>query len=481
MAKSCVWFGGSIYFLYSNCQSDFFAMQTPKHIFKAYDIRGLVEGELSEALAYRVGRAFVQLLRSEGETFDDGAVVVGYDMRETSIPYQEQVMRGITDEGVDVVNIGLTSTPAFNFACAHVDAHVGGIMVTASHNPSEYNGFKMTRGNGLPIGKGSGMEFIRDLACDGELSTPSTVGAISELDIRPTYIDHIFSLIDIDSIKPLHIVVDGGNGMGDVTFPMWLEKLPVKVTYMYMEPDGTFPHHEANPLKTETLKDLQAKVREVGADFGFALDGDADRLGVVDERGDVVEASYVGALIGLEILKKNPGGHMLYDLRSSQSIPELWEAAGATTEKCMIGHALIKKMMRDTNAIFASELSLHMYYGDTYNMESTDLSLLYLLHIVSREGKKMSELVAPMKTYAHSGEFNFEVAEKDAVMERVRAQYTADAVDIFELDGVWMRLPWGWFSLRKSNTEPVIRLNLETKTAEETAARVAELKALIQQ
>jgi phosphomannomutase len=457
-------------------------MQTPKHIFKAYDIRGLVEGELSEELAYRVGRAFVELLRSEGiACTPETSIVVGHDMRETSIPFQKQVMRGITDSGVHVTDIGLTSTPVFNFACAHVDAHVGGIMVTASHNPSEYNGFKLTRGNGLPIGKGSGMEFIRDAACDGEMDTHVGSGEIRSLDIRPAYIEHVFSFIDTSTIKPLHIVIDGGNGMGDVTFPMWLKKLPVEVTYMYMEPDGTFPHHEANPLKTETLKDLQAKVLEVGADFGFALDGDADRLGLVDEKGQVVEASYVGAMIGLEILKKNPGGHMLYDLRSSQTVSEVWEAAGATTEKCMIGHALIKKMMRDTDAVFASELSLHMYYGDMYNMESTDLSLLYVLYILSREEKPLSEIIAPMQTYAHSGEHNFEVEDKDAVMQKIEDHYTEEAVETLALDGLWMRLPWGWFSVRKSNTEPVLRLNVETKTAEETASRVAELKELILQ
>ncbi len=218
----------------------------------------------------------------------------------------------------------------------------------------------------------------------------------------------------------------------------------------------------------------------MGADFGFALDGDADRLGLVDEKGQVVEASYVGALLGLEILKKNPCGHMLYDLRSSQIIPELWEAKGATTEKCMVGHALIKRMMRETHALFASELSLHIFYKDMYYMESTDLSLLYLLHIVSREGMPISELIAPMQIYHHSGEYNFEVESKKDTMQRVKEQYIHDAVETLELDGIWMRLPWGWFSLRQSNTEPVIRLNLETTSEEETKARVAELKALIE-
>ncbi|PIT86984.1 MAG: phosphomannomutase/phosphoglucomutase [Candidatus Magasanikbacteria bacterium CG10_big_fil_rev_8_21_14_0_10_43_6] len=454
-------------------------MQTPKHIFKAYDIRGLVDGELSEELAYRIGRSFVHLLRNEGVDFKGSSIVVGHDMRETSIPFQKCVMQGITDEGVDVVNIGLTSTPVFNFACAHIATHVGGIMITASHNPSEYNGFKITRGNGLPVGKGTGMEDIRDMSIDMEFDAPRGGGVIGEKDVRGLYEERIFSLVNTEEIAPLHIVIDGGNGMGNVTFSRWLKKLPVTVTYMYMEPDGTFPNHEANPLKVETLTDLQAKVLEVGADFGFALDGDADRLGLVDEKGVVVDASYVAALIGLEVLKKNPGAHMLYDLRSSQSIPELWEAAGATTQKSTIGHALIKVLMKETQAIFASELSLHLYYGDMYNMESTDLSLLYVLYIASREKKPLSDIIAPMKTYAHSGEFNFEVEDKDGVMKRIKEIYAEEANEILEIDGIWMRMPWGWFSVRKSNTEPVLRLNLETHSEEETRMRVAELKKYI--
>jgi phosphomannomutase len=455
-------------------------MQTPKYIFKAYDIRGLIEGELSSELAYKLGRAFVQLLRDEGAVFENKYIVVGHDMRDTSIPFQKEVMRGINDEGVDVVDIGLTSTPVFNFSCAHFDDHVGGIMVTASHNPSEYNGFKITRGNGLPIGKGNGMEEIRDMVCDGVFEpVENNTASITLKDTREAYIERIFSFVDTKNIKPLHVVIDGGNGMGDVSFPLWLDKLPVQVTYLYMTPDGTFPNHEANPLKTETLKDLQAKVVKVGADFGFALDGDADRIGLVDETGTVVDASFVGALLGLEVLKKYPKAHMLYDLRSSKSVSELWEAQGATTEKCMVGHALIKSMMRKTKAVFASELSLHLYYGDMYNMESTDLSLLYILDILSREEKKLSQVIAPMKTYAHSGEINFEVAEKDAAIARLEKKYADTATEVSHLDGLWMQCDWGWFNVRKSNTEPVLRLNVETGSDEETARRVEELKSVI--
>lgn len=452
-------------------------------IFKAYDIRGLVEGELSEDLAYLVGRAFVRLLRSENVLFQEKRLVVGYDMRPTSVPFEHQVTQGFRDEGVDVVDIGMCSTPLFNFACAHFSEHLGGIMVTASHNPARDNGFKLTRANGLPVGKGSGMEMIRDLVQQGDFSSPpgQRVGSLFTRDVRQEYFEKLFSLVNAVSFKPVTVVIDYGNGMGSVTFGPLLKKLPgVTVHHLYAEPDGTFPNHEANPLKLETLRALQNKVKEVKADFGFALDGDADRIGVVDEKGEVVDATYIATLLGLEVLQKHPGIHMLYDLRSSLVARDQWEAHGATTQMCMIGHALIKNMMPKVGAQFASELSLHIFFGDMYNLESGDLCFLYLLQILSRENKPLSKIVEPLQKYFHSGEINFEVQEKDELMQRVEESYASEAKEISYLDGVWMRFDWGWISVRKSNTDPVLRLNVETTTKEKMEQEVKNVKRIIE-
>jgi phosphomannomutase len=448
-------------------------------IFKAYDIRGLVKGELSEELAYRVGRAFVAFLRSRGDLRDDQSIVVGRDMRESSPYLASEVMRGIQDEGVNVVNIGLATTPLFNFATVHFPEHAGGIMVTASHNPSEYNGFKMTLGSALPVGKGNGMEAIRDLVERNDFVNQEKRGTCTARDIFPNFLERIFELAPPDTIRPLKIVIDAGNGMADVTFPKILQHLPVEPTYLFLEPDGTFPNHEANPLKVETLKALQKKVIEVGANFGLALDGDADRVGLVDEKGNVVDASIVGAIIGLEVLKIHPQAHMLYDLRSSIVVKEVWEKAGATTEMCMVGHALIKKMMADKKADFASELSQHFYYSDLYNMESSELTMLYILQMLSREGRPLSQIIRPMQKYYHSGELNFTVEDKEKVMTKVEKEYDGDADETSYLDGLWVKLPWGHISLRASNTEPVLRLNVEANSRETLESEVRKLTKII--
>ncbi len=458
-----------------------FFMTITEHIFKAYDIRGLVASELGNDLAYRIGRAFVQFLRAHNHEVTGKKIVVGYDMRPTSLGFHDEVIRGITDEGENAVDIGLTSTPVFNFTCAHYPEHAGGIMVTASHNPAEYNGFKITMGDGLPVGKESGMQEIKSLVMAMDTTvTKTTPGTCTTLDALPEYLDKIFSLVPPSRVSPLKIVVDGGNGMANVSLPRMLEQLPVHVTYMYMEPDGTFPNHEANPLKVETLKDLQAKVKELHADFGFALDGDADRIGLVDEQGNVVDASFVGALIGLEVFRTHHQGHMLYDLRSSSIIPEMWQGAGATIEMSPVGHALIKKRMKETNAIFASELSLHLYFHDMGDLEATDLALLYILQLLSREQKPLSALINPLKKYVHSGERNFEVVEKDAMMQTIEEAYKAEATEVSHLDGLWMRFDWGWLSVRKSNTEPVLRLNLEARDKDTMEQKVKDVTALIE-
>lgn len=454
-------------------------------VFKAYDIRGLADSELSADFAYALGRAFVKYLENNNLISTGQKVVVGRDMRPTSDLFARELMRGINESGVDVVDIGLVSTPLFNFACAHYPEHAGGVMVTASHNPAEYNGFKMTLGDGLPIGEANGMGEIRELMSNSSeflvQSMPAdevgseTIGKVSEKNVLPDYISRLFTLVSPGAIRPMKIVLDAGNGMAAATFPELIKKLPITVEYLFLEPDGRFPNHEANPLKTETLKDLQKRVLETSADFGLALDGDADRIGLVDEKGEVVDASFVGALIGLEVLKKNPRDLMLYDVRSSMIVPELWQAEGAKVAMCKVGHAIIKKMMKEQNAVFASELSLHMYFHDMYDVESSDLCLLYILQILSRSRKRLSDIVHPLKKYFHSGEINFHVEDKKSAINHLEETYKDQAEEISYLDGLWMKFDWGWLSLRASNTEPVLRLNLEAKTEEKTKEMIKEI------
>ena len=322
-------------------------MQIAKNIFKAYDIRGLSATELSPELAYSLGRAFVVFLRKHDLLKPGQAVVVGRDMRGTSPSLQQALMQGAGDEGIDVVDIGLVSTPLFNFACANYPEHAGGVMVTASHNPAQYNGFKMTLGNGLPIGEAYGMGEIKELVVNSDFDYTDKESFFSKKEVLGDYLKKIFGIVPPATIAPMKIVIDAGNGMAKVTIPEVLKSLPVEVEYLYLEPDGNFPNHEANPLKVETLVDLQKEVVDTGADFGFALDGDADRIGLVDEKGNVVDASFVGALVGLEVLRTHPRAKMLYDVRSSMIIPEVWQAQGATTDMCKVGHANIKKALKE--------------------------------------------------------------------------------------------------------------------------------------
>lgn len=456
-------------------------VQVPDHIFKSYDIRGLVDGELSEEIAYQIGYGFVRFLESRDIDLGGKKIVVGEDMRPTSPGFAKAVKQAIMDQGVDVVDMGEATTPLFNFTCAYYDDHAAGIFVTASHNPAEYNGFKPTFGDGLAVGKATGLMEIREFAKETAVAREAQ-GSESTIDPLNDYLDRLFSIVPTEAVKPMKVVIDAGNGMGKVTFPAMLDRLPIDVEYLYLEPDGTFPNHEANPLKEETLDDLKQAVVDHGADFGFALDGDGDRMGLVDNTGRVVSPSFTGALIGLEVLRDHSGIHMLYDLRSSHMVAEVWEAAGATTDKCMVGHANIKQYMREQEASFASELSLHLFFGDMYNVESTDLCLLYVLRALAREGKTLSELIAPMQgKYHHSGEINFEVEEKDAAIAKIREAYEGSATEVSELDGLWMSFDWGWLSVRKSNTEPVLRLNLESHESEDvTKEKVAEISSIIQ-
>lgn len=440
-------------------------------IFKAYDIRGIYPQDLNEEVVYLVGRAVVAFTGAK-------TVVIGRDARSSSDSLGEAVKRGVTDQGADAVDIGLSSTPMLNFAVAAYDEHEAGIMITASHNPKEYNGLKLCYGNALPIGGDTGMAEIKRLVTEGKFKE-GPKGKVIKKEILGAYVKKVLSLVDVEEIKPLKVVVDTANAVGAVPLPEFFKKIPCEVIPLYFELDGNFPNHEANPLKEETLVDLKKKVLEEKADLGVAIDGDADRIGFVDERGQTVRGDLVEALVAKELLKEKPGELILYDVRSSQVIREEVEKAGGRAEMCRVGHALIKKQMWDSGALFAGEFSSHFYYRDFYKVESGDLTMLKIFEIVSQAGEPFSKLVAPLLRYYHSGEINFEVKDKEKKMRELEEKYAGSAENISHLDGIRLDFENWWFNVRPSNTEPLLRLNLEAKTRELMEVKKKELEEII--
>ncbi|USN52985.1 MAG: phosphomannomutase/phosphoglucomutase [Candidatus Nomurabacteria bacterium] len=446
-------------------------------IFKSYDIRALSPGEIEISDAERIGRTL-------GAIYKPKRVIVGHDMRTTSQELEEALIEGLRSQGADIVRIGLCSTPMFYFAMTEARESVDlGVMVTASHNPSEYNGFKMMLGNGLPIGQGSGMEDIRDMACS-EMPIPhaAQTGSVTDDEhVLEHYIEKMWQLSGLaGDFSDLRIAVDAGNGMNGHTLPKLLGRLHgAHIEKLYWDLDGRFPNHEANPVKTETLDALRAVMKKHQCHVGFAFDGDGDRIGVVDEEGTPIPGDMLGALLSQEILRDHLQATILYDLRSSSSLPELITSLGGTAKMCRVGHAHIKKQLIEENAAFASELSMHFYFGDLRGSEATDLVLLLVLKFMQREGKPLSQLWKPLKKYAHSGEINFKVADTQATIERIQEHFVSKAKDIITIDGVRMNFEGWWFSVRASNTEPLLRLNLEAKTVEEMEAHKKELTDLI--
>jgi len=461
-----------------------------KSIFKAYDIRGLYPAEINEETAYAIGRALVVHTKAR-------KVVVGWDMRVSSPGISEKLIQGITDQGGNVIKIGLATTPMAYFASWKLEGVEAGVIVTASHNPAEYNGMKFCLRNAIPIGEGSGMEEIRDLALGslplekGELerdsknennsqiplSPPLKKGEIIEDEsIKQTYYDYIAGFYK--GGKKRKVVIDFANGMGILDKPIF-EKISSEIesVYMYDELDGNFPNHEANPLKTETLEALQKRVAEEQADLGIAYDGDADRVGFVDEKGEIIPMDFMIAILAKEVLKKYPGGLVLMDLRSSNAVKEVIEEAGGRVNRCRVGHSLIKKQMREEGAIFAGELSGHYFFEGNSKAEMTTLAVLCFLNLLNETGKTASELVKDLKKYFHSGEINSEVADKEAVFQKLKEKYAAGQLD--ERDGVRIDFPDWWFNVRASNTEPKMRLNLEAKTQELMEEKKNELLNII--
>ncbi len=438
-------------------------------IFKAYDMRGIYPTDLDEHDAYDIGRAFVV-------HFKPKKIAVGQDIRKSSERLFEAFVRGVTESGVDVIDLGLTSTPMVYFAAGRLDVDAV-VAITASHNPPQWNGMKFALRGAIPVGKKTGLSDIRDLAMKGEYIALEKIGTVETHNIKDDYIDYFTSFADFQG-KRFTIAVDTANAMGVLELDMY-RKFPDELTMVNIYDDLTHPFecHEANPLKTETLAELQAKVREVNADLGICYDGDADRVGFVDETGEVIPMDLMTGLLGKSILEKNPGATILYDLRSSRAVKEVIEEAGGKALESQVGHANIKKQMREDGAIFAGELSGHYYFKENSYAESSTLAAIFLLNLMAKTGKTISELVLDLRRYAHSGEINSEVADKDAVIAKLKERY-ADGM-ITELDGVKIDYPDWWFNVRPSNTEPMLRLNLEAKTQEEMEKKQAELLVLI--
>ena len=436
-------------------------------IFKAYDIRGIYGTELTEDVAYRIGKAFVTFLGGCGK------VVVGRDMRPHSVPLFQALARGITEQGADVIDLGLCSTPMCYHAngLLHADA---GIMITASHNPGEWNGFKLCRSQAVPISGDTGIADIEKLVQNGNFAKPTgRTGQISTYDILPEYTAHVRRFSHLKG--PVRIAVDYANAMGILeakTLPTQLEIDPLFDTL-----DGTFPNHEANPLHLATLEPLQALMRKNKYAFGVAFDGDADRAGFTDEKGDIIPMDLITALIAQDILSTRKGV-IYYDLRSSWVVKEVIAAMGGTPMMSRVGHAFIKQQMREHDALFAGELSGHYYFRDNYTTESSAMAVLSIANIVSRAGKPLSALIAPLRKFFASGEINTRVqGDPKQILQQIKAKYTDGK--LLELDGISVEYKDWWFNVRCSNTEPLVRLNLEAKTQAQMIEKRDELLAMI--
>jgi phosphomannomutase len=440
-------------------------------IFKAYDIRGIVPDELDAKQAHRIGRAVAHFVAAS-------PIAVGRDARVHSPELANALIDGIRDEGLDVVDLGLVSTPMLYFGVEATSA-AGGVMVTASHNPGRYNGFKVCLAHAVPVGEASGLKEIEAL-CDVRSKAPTAAvrGGIRSQDVRVGYADHVLS---VGTQRPaLKVAIDCGNGMAGVGLEAVLARLPIQVVKLYFEPDGSFPNHEADPLKHENLVDLVRAVRESGSDFGVAFDGDGDRAVFVDGSGEPVGADLATALIARHLLARVPGGRVLYDLRSSRVVAEEIEKGGGVAGMCRVGHSFVKAQMRKEGAIFAGELSGHLYFrfSDTLVADDGTAALIALLDVLGAEGRSLADLIKPLRRYAASGELNSRVVDAKQVIEAVEADH-AGAPQISHLDGLLVRYPTWWFNLRASNTEPVLRLNLEADTADEMTQRRDALLARI--
>ncbi|MFT9788192.1 phosphomannomutase/phosphoglucomutase [Streptomyces rhizosphaericola] len=446
-------------------------------LVKAYDVRGVVPDQWDESLAELFGAAFVQVTEAD-------AIVVGHDMRPTSPALSGAFARGAAARGADVTLIGLCSTDQLYYASGALD--LPGAMFTASHNPAQYNGIKMCRAGAAPVGQDTGLREIRTLVeqwSEGapQPPAPATAGTITERDTLTDYAAHLLGLVDLKAIRPLKVVVDAGNGMGGHTVPTVFAGLPLDLVPLYFELDGTFPNHEANPLDPKNIVDLQARVVAEGADLGLAFDGDADRCFVVDERGEGVSPSAITALVAARELARNGGeGIVIHNLITSWSVPEVVRENGGTAVRTRVGHSFIKTEMAKHGAIFGGEHSAHYYFRDFWNADTGMLAALHVLAALGGRTTPLSELVAQYDRYAGSGEINSTVTDQSASVAEVKAAYaTRDDAIFDELDGLTVTTPDWWFNLRASNTEPLLRLNVEARDRRTMETVRDEVLALI--
>ncbi|GAA1348648.1 phosphomannomutase/phosphoglucomutase [Streptomyces beijiangensis] len=438
-------------------------------IVKAYDVRGVVPDQWDEPLAELFGAAFVTVTEAS-------AIVIGYDMRPSSPGLSGAFARGAAAQGADVTLIGLCSTDQLYFASGQLD--MPGAMFTASHNPAQYNGIKMCRAGAAPVGQDTGLAEIRTLAenwsATGAPTPSATTGTITHRETLTDYAAHLLSLVDLSGLRPLKVVVDAGNGMGGHTVPTVFADLPVTLVPMYFELDGTFPNHEANPLDPANIVDLQARVLAEGADLGLAFDGDADRCFVVDERGRGVSPSAITALVAARELAKHPGGTVIHNLITSWSVPEVVREHGGIPVRTRVGHSFIKQEMATTGAIFGGEHSAHYYFRDFWNADTGMLAALHVLAALGGQEGTLSALVSSYDRYAGSGEINSTVDDQTARTSAVREAYgSLDGITTDDLDGLTVTAQDWWFNLRPSNTEPLLRLNVEARD-EATMAKVRD-------
>ncbi len=445
-------------------------MQVNPAIFKAYDIRGIYPTELNEEIAYLIGRAFVTFLGAD-------TVIVGRDMRTSGPVLFDAVTRGIMDQGADVVDIGMVSTDQYYFACTQLG--LPGMMVTASHNPKQYNGFKMVRRMPYLLSGDEGIQDLRRLVESEAFPTPSRRGQRREYDFKAQFVQKVLSLIDVEAIKPLKVIVDTGNGMVGPILQEVYAHLPIQLTGMYLDPDGTLPNHGLDPLLPENRAELQQRVKDEGADIGFAFDGDGDRFFAIDDRGEFISGDFLTAILGRYLLEKEPGAKIIYDVRASWAVPDEVRAAGGIPLIERVGHAFIKRRMANEDAIFAGEVSGHYYFKAFAFADSGIIPSLYLLEMLSKRGVKMSELLSRLESrYFISGEINSRVSDVAAKLNEIAERYSDGKIE--RIDGISVSYDTWHFNVRGSNTEPLIRLNLESIASRaEMEARRDEVLAII--
>ncbi len=446
-------------------------------IFKAYDVRGLAPEQFDESIARAIGVGFARFVKDLPEPAD--RVLVARDMRPSGVGLSAAFAEGVRSQGLDVVDLGLGSTDLLYFAAGSLDAP--GAMFTASHNPAQYNGIKFCLSGARPVGEDSGLAVIRDTAAAslaGELTDAETPGSITQQDVLGDFAAHVRSFIDVSALRPLKVVADTANGMGGLVVPAVFAELPLELEIMYGELDGTFPNHPADPIQPENTADLRRRVVEVGADVGLAFDGDADRVFLVDEHGVGLSGSTTTAIIAAGILDKHPGETVIHNLICSKTVPEVIAEHGGTAVRTRVGHSFIKEVMASTGAVFGGEHSAHYYFRDNYRADSGLIAALVVLEQLSVAGVPLSELRAPFERYAASGEINTRVDDPAEVIERV-AQHYSD-LDQDRLDGLTVDAGEWWFNLRASNTEPLLRLNLEAPDQAACDQRVAEVRSLIE-